>query len=813
MSLSLEAWNRVLAGLREVGLEGAAEAGEVGLQAARTAPLRVAVIGEVKAGKSSLIGHLLGGVDRDWLVVDVNEANARCIEVRAAALSGYRAVVAPGEAEFDQLGPSDFARWEALVRGQAPLPDGARLELGSTASWLQELGMVLVDTPGLNTTTEGLFDITWSAATSAPLVLYVLRANSGLRATDVEFLESIRTHVGSVVLVLSQLDLIGASTFTDAVALKQLKAVQDRLAASNLHPLAVVGTAAKLEDDEASGILALRDQLRRLAAQRREEVLLAATAVRVASRWRDDVGAIGLRLEAARQAERTDRQVFRQRIGELESRVILDRGAADAARRRVQLDTQRLRLQALNQLLECSERTIQEVGRAIDNTTDLPRLHAFTRGPLRNTLDGWRSASANLVEARLSELSADAARAARDAIEAQLKGIGGELGAMVPTELLDGPGEPPAGRDPKVDELQQLQRTLQALVEQLSVSLDHGDTPEGLQMAIEAAKRELDGIEYVPVYDPVVLDQGKRQLRELGRFLGNAGDIALTLAPIPTKGPLAALLAKAPGGTAAVQQYNRLLKLRDSAIVKAVGPLQEVLALPRGVGNMPGGGPRGVVTTGEALGWVRTMMSNLSLATWGERLGGVVGDMTCPDRTVEIENPEVLADYKRRIKPHADRLHALNLEYAEVERRRGRQAAELQDALTNQARIDDELRRLEQQRDQDAIAQRARLEEAQLLQAKMQLLAALEHQLLERDGGGWHATLRQGVDQAFAEAGQTLEASVVERAERGISALSAALKEAESVQTRGVAEAAEARGKLEGQLAALRAAIDWVDAA
>ena len=258
-------------------------------------PLRVAIAGRTKAGKSTLLNALVG---ERLAATDASECTRIVTWYRHAI--GYRVT-----AELQPAGSTDlaFRREDGALQielGELSQDAIERIEVGWPARTLADL--TLIDTPGLGSaeenssarTTDALLDETGDRPGEADAVIYLMRH---LHRYDAEFLEAFTDHSLAhaspinAIVVLSRADEIGASR---PDALESARAVAERYAsdrrirelASSVVPVAglIAETGATLREQQVAWLR----QVAGLDAARR------ASLLRSVDRFRDpDLNPLG----------------------------------------------------------------------------------------------------------------------------------------------------------------------------------------------------------------------------------------------------------------------------------------------------------------------------------------------------------------------------------------------------------------------------------------------------------------------------------------------------------------------------------------
>ncbi|MGH7758270.1 MAG: dynamin family protein, partial [Candidatus Dormibacteria bacterium] len=272
----------------------------------------VAVVGEFKRGKSSLINTLLG---EDLLPTGVIPVTAAPTLVRfgptarvtARLLEDKLAVVPTGElADYvTELGnPRNWRRvHEVVIEHPSPL---------------LRLGLVLADTPGTGSVHAHNTAATLGFLPRVDVVLLVLSADAPLSAAEADLLGSSADNAALAAVCLNKADLLTPTEQREALGF-----VRARVGRSgNGDPIPVFMVSARRPDDRrGQGMDALRKFLVRAAQTERDAVV--STRARKVAQSLLNVAESALRLESALAAQPAEqasaaRQAFDQARTQLE---------------------------------------------------------------------------------------------------------------------------------------------------------------------------------------------------------------------------------------------------------------------------------------------------------------------------------------------------------------------------------------------------------------------------------------------------------------------------------------------------------------
>ena len=198
----------------------------------------VAVLGEFKQGKSSLINGLLG---ETVLTVDDDLATAVPAILRFGRVRSLRARRRSEDGPVSEELPFDALLEVGSERGAAVSRAGIEaLEIQLPNRFLEH-GLVLVDTPGFGSLRDGYDDLTLAALRTADGALFVTDASAPLSSAEAAFLARALSAATSVILVVTKSDLYAETE-------RIVQANEGMLAARGLSvPMVAVSTSLRTE--------------------------------------------------------------------------------------------------------------------------------------------------------------------------------------------------------------------------------------------------------------------------------------------------------------------------------------------------------------------------------------------------------------------------------------------------------------------------------------------------------------------------------------------------------------------------------------
>lgn len=202
-------------------------AGEIADAAAALADQRltVAVVGEFKRGKSSLLNALLD--EPDLFPVDTSIATNLVTTVEHADEESITVVAGEGEPEVRSI-ERDRIRDFVTEQGNPGNEENAQIVTIALPNPKLADGLRLVDTPGVGGLNKAHTAITYGFVTSADVVLFVLDALTPLSTEELEFLERIRDRTDQILFVITKIDKVDSAEAIVDNTREKVAAVLDR---------------------------------------------------------------------------------------------------------------------------------------------------------------------------------------------------------------------------------------------------------------------------------------------------------------------------------------------------------------------------------------------------------------------------------------------------------------------------------------------------------------------------------------------------------------------------------------------------------
>lgn len=241
----------------------------------------VVVVGEVKRGKSSLINALVESPGLLPVGVDVATNVRLAVGHRAEPCASVQTADGVREIPIEEL-----PRWAGEAGNPGNAAGVVSVAVGLPAPVLAH-GLILMDTPGLNSRLPGHQAVALAALSAMDAVMMVIEPDTEITSVELDFLRAATERVGTVLLVATKADLPGATEalrITAAVIRREIPGLRA------LHPLAVSALLGELAgrqrasgDEAIAAVLDADSGMATLRAVITSTIVANATRVRIAN--------------------------------------------------------------------------------------------------------------------------------------------------------------------------------------------------------------------------------------------------------------------------------------------------------------------------------------------------------------------------------------------------------------------------------------------------------------------------------------------------------------------------------------------------
>ncbi len=306
----------------------------------------LAVLGQFKRGKSTLINALLGAPVLPAAVVPVTSIPTF---LHGGEQPAARVVFENGKPEERLLGPDAAALAGFLARFVAESANprnhlGVRLIEAAYPAPVLRRGLSLIDTPGIGSTFRHNTEATVNFLPQCDAAMFVVSADPPITEVEVEFLKLARRKLARLFFILNKVDYLDAAERDEAVRFLQ-RALCEHVGFTSPPPIfcasARQGLAARQGQDDAawerSGVAAIEEQIVSFLLTEKKDVLSRAVARQAGDILADVQHRLELTLRSLQMplADLDDRiGRFENSLTEIEERriVALDRLARDEQR-------------------------------------------------------------------------------------------------------------------------------------------------------------------------------------------------------------------------------------------------------------------------------------------------------------------------------------------------------------------------------------------------------------------------------------------------------------------------------------------------
>jgi predicted GTPase len=225
---------------------------------------RLAVVGEFKRGKSTLINRLLGRfvvpvgtLSTTAILISMIAGSKDCMEVRFSRKHSEVRLVQ--ESSWNDLLATDLAESDCLTSRDREVLAGVQLTLDN--GWLRSLDIELIDTPGIGDLNAHHASLVFDLLNQCDAAVMVISAIAPFSMTEAAFLkqEMMGRHIDRILVVVSHLDTIALQQRTSVMdhIRRRVAEVSEAIPVLPLHPVDSNTTEDKLLDVIQNQIVAM----------------------------------------------------------------------------------------------------------------------------------------------------------------------------------------------------------------------------------------------------------------------------------------------------------------------------------------------------------------------------------------------------------------------------------------------------------------------------------------------------------------------------------------------------------------------------
>jgi ribosome biogenesis GTPase A len=373
--------------------------------------LQVAVVGQFKRGKSSVLNALLGV---DVLPTGVLPLTALPTFITASEAFEITVRLASGVVEhFVAASAGDLedvlAGYVAEGENPANLKGVEHVEIGAPSPLLQR-GVIFIDTPGIGSTLIHNTAAAQAALPECDLAVMVLSPDPPITQAEIDYLEQVRRSAGATVFVLNKIDMVTASDAERSAAFLKVVLDQNGFGGSRVLPISARRALAGHEDE--SGVPELRGHLAEMIARNDGHLLeqaISQKAVQLIGDLAFENDLVRAALVAPLESLEVQHRALRQGADQLaiEQCIAADRLKGDRQRLLTEVDQDAPKLAKTLQA-----RLKDELDREIALGCKPRAAWHRVRANLSKTLDAVQSSVLDRHRARVNEVMADHERRA-----------------------------------------------------------------------------------------------------------------------------------------------------------------------------------------------------------------------------------------------------------------------------------------------------------------------------------------------------------------------------------------------------------------
>jgi ribosome biogenesis GTPase A len=376
-----------------------------------TGQLHLAVMGQMKRGKSSLINALLGA---DVLPTGVLPVTAIITEIRYGPSPAATVVYTTGGMRHGAA-LSTLADYITEAGNPGNKKEVASVEISYPSSFLKG-GIILIDTPGIGSTHAHNTETTESYLQRVDAGIVVLSVDPPITEVEAQFLRRIKNDIPKLFFILNKTDIASPEELSSMTEFLQNELSRLHIASPEIFRLSArQGLQYKRELIEngmtSSEMDVFESRLRTFLIKEKRQVLVrsvALDALQIARTLRF-AASVGMRAEELSSVELENKRIALDKLLEQtqidarELQVLLRQRAADILARveqdlKTQVETYVPKVQQDLKLFQIQHR--KETGHKFG-----ARLEDFLMQEVESVFQKWRAQEDDKIQAQLSELS------------------------------------------------------------------------------------------------------------------------------------------------------------------------------------------------------------------------------------------------------------------------------------------------------------------------------------------------------------------------------------------------------------------------
>ena len=281
---------------------------------------RLAVLGQFKRGKSTLLNALLGS---ELLPTDILPVTAIPTYIKASEALSVAVYFMAGDKDperFDSRGECSLSEFLNKYITEAGNPHNQlgvqRVEIGHPATLLKQ-GVVLVDTPGVGSTHQHNTDVAYQVLPQCDAALFLVSPDPPITAAELSYLTDIKQQLPRTFFVLNKID-----NLDEDERIASLNFLAEQLtplcqAAPQIIPVSARnGLKARIAGDDSgwkqSGMYQVESSLTLFFAAEKKQVLMTSLRCRLV----DQLQNILLRLTLSLQAVQLPEDELKKKISQ-----------------------------------------------------------------------------------------------------------------------------------------------------------------------------------------------------------------------------------------------------------------------------------------------------------------------------------------------------------------------------------------------------------------------------------------------------------------------------------------------------------------